>query len=75
MERRPQRHTDLPALPVFRSCYPNRRLPFTPFPTISLMIVRDSLAASLGGKAVSAMLLTSFVTSWSIFFRAQSVRA
>ena len=45
MERRPQRQTDLPALPVFGSCYPNRRLPLTPLPTISRMIVRVSLAA------------------------------
>jgi hypothetical protein len=58
----------LTALPIVRSYEPKRRLPLAPFPTISLMIVRDSLAAPLGGKAVSAMLLTSFVMSWSIFF-------
>jgi len=42
---------------------PVGRLLFTLFPTISLMIVMVSLAASLGGKAVSAILHTNFVIS------------
>ena len=40
-----------------------RRLPLTLLPTISRMIVRVSLAASSGGKAVSATLLTNLVMS------------
>jgi hypothetical protein len=35
------------------------RLLFTLFPTISLMIVMVSLAASLGGQVVSAIFYTS----------------
>jgi hypothetical protein len=42
---------------------PVGRLLFTHFPAISLMIVMVSLAASLGGKAVAAILHTSFVIS------------
>ncbi len=52
-----------PALPIIPSQAPARRLPFTSFPTISRMIVSVSSAASLGGKAVSAILQTSFVMS------------
>lgn len=44
-------------------CYPKRRLPFTFFPTISLIMVRVSFAASFGGRDVSETLLTSFVMS------------
>ena len=52
-----------PAAPHSFHEAPRRRLPTTPFPTNSLMIVMVSLAASLGGKAVSAMLHTTFVMS------------
>jgi hypothetical protein len=40
-----------------------RRLPLTFLPTTSRMIVRVSLAASSGGRAVSATLLTNLVMS------------
>ena len=40
-----------------------RRLPLTLLPTTSRMIVKVSLAAASGGKAVSATLLTNFVMS------------
>ena len=36
---------------------PTRRLPLTFLPTTSRMIVKVSLAASLGGRAVSAMFV------------------
>ena len=36
------------------------------------MIVKVSLAASLGGKAVSAMLLTSIVMLWSTLLPAHT---
>jgi hypothetical protein len=40
-----------------------RRLPLTFLPTTSRIIVRVSLAASSGGRAVSATLLTNLVMS------------
>ncbi len=57
------RHFLRPQSPRLHHEAARRRLPITPLPTISLMIVIVSLAASLGGKAVSAILQTSFVMS------------
>ena len=50
-----------------------RRLLFASLPAISRMIVRVSSAAFFGGSAVSAMLQTSLVMSWSIFFSPQTL--
>ena len=57
----------------FSQAPPGSRLVFTLFPLISRRIVSVSAAACFGGKAVSAMLHTSFVMSWSIFFAFQTL--
>lgn len=62
-----------PPLPIRRGLQLGRRLFFASLPAISRMIVRVSSAAFFGGSAVSAMLQTSLVMSWSIFFSPQTL--